>query len=173
VRNATLLGLPTIQPCPPPHTPEGGVGQTQEWMPAFMLAFPRWYEFGERRWNDTDIDKGKPKNSEKNLSQCHFFHHKFPTLTRARTRASTVKGRRLTTWAIARPCTTMLLNTIKNASTRLNSALYPKHVVLVVHIYRVRPCLWTEATNGPIARSNVSVAYQLQLCSQESRWRGD
>jgi hypothetical protein len=45
--------------------------------PAFMLAyyaFPRWYEFGQRRWNDTD--RGKPKNSEKNLSQCHFVHHK-------------------------------------------------------------------------------------------------
>jgi hypothetical protein len=37
-------------------------------------AFPRWYEFGQRRWND--IDRGKPKNSEKNLSQCHFVHHK-------------------------------------------------------------------------------------------------
>jgi hypothetical protein len=37
-------------------------------------AFPRWYEFGDRRWNDTD--RGKPKNSEKNLSQCHFVHHK-------------------------------------------------------------------------------------------------
>jgi hypothetical protein len=28
--------------------------------------------FGERRWND--IDRGKPKNSGKNLSQCHFVH---------------------------------------------------------------------------------------------------
>jgi hypothetical protein len=37
-------------------------------------AFPRWYEFGERRRND--IDGGKPKNSEKNLFQCHFVHHK-------------------------------------------------------------------------------------------------
>jgi hypothetical protein len=37
-------------------------------------AFPRWYEFGERRWDD--IDRGKLKNSEKNLSQCHFVHHK-------------------------------------------------------------------------------------------------
>jgi hypothetical protein len=37
-------------------------------------AFPRRYEFGERRWND--IDRRKPKNSEKNLSQCHFVHHK-------------------------------------------------------------------------------------------------
>jgi hypothetical protein len=26
------------------------------------------------RWND--IYRGKPKNSEKNLSQCHFVHHK-------------------------------------------------------------------------------------------------
>jgi hypothetical protein len=34
---------------------ESGVDQAQEWMPAFKLpylAFPRWYEFGERRWND-------------------------------------------------------------------------------------------------------------------------
>jgi hypothetical protein len=28
----------------------------------------------EHRWNETD--KGKPKYSEKNLSQCHFVHHK-------------------------------------------------------------------------------------------------
>jgi hypothetical protein len=32
------------------------------------------YEYGERRWND--IDRRKPKNSEKNLSQCQFVHHK-------------------------------------------------------------------------------------------------
>jgi hypothetical protein len=32
------------------------------------------YEYGERRWND--IDRGKPKKSEKNLSQCHFIKHK-------------------------------------------------------------------------------------------------
>jgi hypothetical protein len=29
----------------------------------------------EHRWNE--IDRGKPKYSEKNLSQCHFVHHKF------------------------------------------------------------------------------------------------
>jgi hypothetical protein len=27
----------------------------------------------EHRWNE--IDRGKPKYSEKNLSQCHFVHH--------------------------------------------------------------------------------------------------
>jgi hypothetical protein len=32
------------------------------------------YEYVESRWNDTD--RGKPKNSERNLSQCHAGHHK-------------------------------------------------------------------------------------------------
>jgi hypothetical protein len=30
------------------------------------------YEYEEPRWND--IDRGKLKNSERNLSQCHFVH---------------------------------------------------------------------------------------------------
>jgi hypothetical protein len=33
------------------------------------------HAYGQPRWND--IDRGKPKNSERNLSQCHFVHHKF------------------------------------------------------------------------------------------------
>jgi hypothetical protein len=32
------------------------------------------YEHGEPWWNDTE--RGKSKNSEKNLFQCHFVHHK-------------------------------------------------------------------------------------------------
>jgi hypothetical protein len=28
----------------------------------------------EHRWNE--IDRGKPKYSRKNMSQCHFVHHK-------------------------------------------------------------------------------------------------
>jgi hypothetical protein len=35
------------------------------------------YEYEEPRWNDTD--RGKSKNAEKNLSQCHFVHHKSKT----------------------------------------------------------------------------------------------
>jgi hypothetical protein len=31
-------------------------------------------DYGLPRWND--IDRGKPKNSEIKLCQCHFYHHK-------------------------------------------------------------------------------------------------
>jgi hypothetical protein len=43
--------------------------------PTGLLFIPQMiYEYGEPYWND--IDNGKLKNSEKNLSQCHFVHHK-------------------------------------------------------------------------------------------------
>jgi hypothetical protein len=36
----------------------------------FFLSF---FQLMEHRWNE--IDRGKPKYSGKNLSQCHFVHH--------------------------------------------------------------------------------------------------
>jgi hypothetical protein len=36
--------------------------------------FLSFFQVMEHRWNE--IDRGKPKYSEKNLSQCHFVHHK-------------------------------------------------------------------------------------------------
>jgi hypothetical protein len=57
-----------------------------------------------QRRNDTD--RGRPNNSEKNLSQCHFVHTNTHTphgLTWARTLAFAVRSRWLTAWATARP----------------------------------------------------------------------
>jgi hypothetical protein len=44
--------------------------EVSEWMNDWMNE---WTNI-ERLWTDTD--KGKPKYSEKNLSQFHFVHHK-------------------------------------------------------------------------------------------------
>jgi hypothetical protein len=46
-----------------------GWGWMGEW--TIILNFSKMWS---PQWND--IDRGKPKDSEKNLSQCHFFHHK-------------------------------------------------------------------------------------------------
>jgi hypothetical protein len=43
--------------------------------------------------------QGKPKNSERNLSQCHFVHHKFHMdWARREAGSSAWRGRRLTAW---------------------------------------------------------------------------
>jgi hypothetical protein len=39
-----------------------------------MMVFFCFSILMEHRWNE--IDRGKPKYSEKNLSQCHYVHHK-------------------------------------------------------------------------------------------------
>jgi hypothetical protein len=38
-----------------------------------MISFFSFFQVMEHRWNE--IDRGKPKYSGKNLSQCHFVHH--------------------------------------------------------------------------------------------------
>jgi hypothetical protein len=50
----------------------------QQWeplSPTGLLFTPQMiYEYAEPRWHD--IDTGKLKNSDRNLSQCHFVHRK-------------------------------------------------------------------------------------------------
>jgi hypothetical protein len=46
-------------------------------VPVFHPPGDIYYIYGEPCWND--IDKGKLKDSEKTLSQCHFVHHKSHT----------------------------------------------------------------------------------------------
>jgi hypothetical protein len=60
-----------------------------------MISVFSFFLVMEHRWNE--IDRGKPKYAGKNLSQCQFVHHKsHMELTRDLTRASAVRGRRLT-----------------------------------------------------------------------------
>jgi hypothetical protein len=40
-----------------------------------MISIFSFLQVMEHRWNETD--KEKPKYSGKNLSQCHFVHHKY------------------------------------------------------------------------------------------------
>jgi hypothetical protein len=57
--------------------PEGGVGLVPKRGCLLTLAhyaILRWWVW--RATVEWHIDRGKPKNSTKNLSQCHFVHHK-------------------------------------------------------------------------------------------------
>jgi hypothetical protein len=38
------------------------------------ISFSSFFQVMEHRWNK--IDRGNPKYSGRNLSQCHFVHHK-------------------------------------------------------------------------------------------------
>jgi hypothetical protein len=53
-----------------------------------MIIFFVLFVVMEHQWNE--IDRGKPKYSAKNLSQCHFVHHKSHVDMRDRTLASVV-----------------------------------------------------------------------------------
>jgi hypothetical protein len=81
---------------------------------------------GDSWWND--IDRVKPKDSEKNLSQCHFVHHKSHRLTWARSGASAVISRRLISWAMA------LLSSFFKKNHFVEIQLRCSPVLTVVHI---------------------------------------
>jgi hypothetical protein len=59
----------------------------------------------DQRWND--INRGKPKDSKRTLSQCHFIHRKFHMgQLWERTQAFAVRSRRLTACGVSRPIST-------------------------------------------------------------------
>jgi hypothetical protein len=68
--------LPNADYARPHHIVKVDVVRACLWTAASngLLLIPQViYESGEPRWND--IDKGKQKNSERNLSQCHCLPH--------------------------------------------------------------------------------------------------
>jgi hypothetical protein len=85
--------------------PEDGVSLVSKRGCLLTLAyytFPRWYEFGERRWNDTAYWQGKTEELVEKPFPVPLCPPQIPHgLTRARTRTFVVTGRQLTTWAMA------------------------------------------------------------------------
>jgi hypothetical protein len=66
-------------------------------------SFPRCYMSVERH-GGMILTGGKPRNSERNLSQCHFVHKKIPHgLNWARTTDFAGRGRLLTACTVVRP----------------------------------------------------------------------
>jgi hypothetical protein len=66
------------------------------------VVHPCDYEYGEPQWYD--IDKGKLKNSKKNLVPVPLSPPQISYwLTRTQTQPSAVRGQRLTAWAMAQP----------------------------------------------------------------------
>jgi hypothetical protein len=89
----------------------------------------------EHQWNE--IDKGKP-TTQKNLSQCHFVHHKsHMDLTWDRTRASVVRGRRLTAWAMARSYSSVRTTLAYNDTNIQSSSWCYNRVQLYCITYRM------------------------------------
>jgi hypothetical protein len=69
----------------------------------------------KQRWRD--FDSRKRKDSERNLSQCHLICYKNPQgLPRARTRASVVRSRWPTAWAMAHPLICFHVNWIRSVT---------------------------------------------------------
>jgi hypothetical protein len=69
--------------------------------PTGLLFIPRWY-ISMVSHGGMLLSWYNRRPRRKNLSQCHFIQHKSHITIRERIRASAVKGRRLTTWAMAR-----------------------------------------------------------------------
>jgi hypothetical protein len=66
--------------------------------PTGLLLIPKWYEYGEPRWNNTD--RTKLRNSEKKTYPVPPCPLQIP---QGLTQASELIGRRLIAWAMARP----------------------------------------------------------------------
>jgi hypothetical protein len=104
-----IFFIPPVVPCLWQYSifffPEDGVGLVPKrgcLLTLAYYAFPRRYEFGERRWNDILTGENRRTRKKKPVP-VPLCPPQIPHgLTRARTGDSAVGGRRLTTWAMAR-----------------------------------------------------------------------
>jgi hypothetical protein len=115
------------------------------------LSFPRWYmnEYGATlKW----YWWRKPKNSEKNLSQCHFVHRKFHGTYLSQTQATMVISHWLTTTCAMEWPTSVHILSRFNENSPLSSKVaitdmvgtfwWNKGSVLRVHSHYHIVCRW-------------------------------
>jgi hypothetical protein len=109
-----------------------GWGYVCELLPlADSCSFPRWRVTVE--WY---IDRGKPKNSEKNLSQCYFVHHKSHTVANPGLRGQRPEtnhlghGTAASTWGKSRFCNVWLITSLQRiVYVRILRAVIPLTIV--------------------------------------------
>jgi hypothetical protein len=102
--------------------PEDAVGQTQAWMPTYVsilrIAHTIWVWRATVEW----YCQGKSDELGEKPVPVPLCPPQIPHgLTRTRTRTSDVRGRRLTTWVIARPFRIVLLQSNQTLNHRLTS----------------------------------------------------
>jgi hypothetical protein len=91
---------------------------------------------------------------ERNLSQCHFVHHKsHMDWPRDRNRASAVGGRRLTAWAMARPTGCLGISFV------LNSPVLPQFICIKIFRYN-----WTKFDAVTAVLLKIKVFWDVTLC---------
>jgi hypothetical protein len=120
-------GLTGAQTCVMYFFPEGGVGQTQAWMPTYVsiLRIPQMSlesDGGMIYWQGKTEELGD-KPVPVPLCSPQIPHG----LTRAWTRASAVRGRRLTTWAMAWP---LLCSLLGNRFLAYLTTPFKRHIIL-------------------------------------------
>jgi hypothetical protein len=128
-----------------------------------MLAYyalPRWYEFGERRWNDIltgETEELREKPVPVPLCPPQISHG----LTQARTRASAVRGRWLTTWAMAWPkCHLHLYNTVVIRTGPVCLRFKP----CGFHLWESKSSASVQPDSVPITTACAAVANTTAVC---------
>jgi hypothetical protein len=102
--------------------PEGGVDLVPKrgcLLTLTYYAFPRWCEFGERRWSDMLTGENR-RTRRKTCPSATLSTTNLTWIDQARNLASAVRGRRLTTWAMARSFGMLHLNNWNKALAYLN-----------------------------------------------------